>query len=59
MNMGESLADRLVKVSNLLHWLGRYDEANSLMLICRLLRDKRLESVEELEAWINQQDANE
>ncbi len=50
--MGECLADALLKVSSVLHWLGKYEECNAITLLSRLLRLHELDDLRKLEAYV-------
>lgn len=47
--MGEKLHEKLMKAADVLHWLGKYDEANALILCSRLARISEAENLEQLE----------
>jgi hypothetical protein len=50
--MGENLADALSKTANVLHWLGKYDSANALILLSRLLRAHKIENLDDFEKFV-------
>lgn len=54
--MGEHLADVLLKTSSVLHWLGRYEECNALILTSRLLRVHDLDTLDKLEAFVTREE---
>lgn len=47
--MGEPIGDILDRLAIILHWLGKYHEANQLRLLVRLCRVHNFQSAEELE----------
>ncbi len=47
--MPEKIWERLEKVANGLHWLGRYEECNALNMTIRLMK---AHGIETLEQWI-------
>ena len=51
--MPEKIWERLEKVANGLHWLGRYQEANALSLTVRLMREREIETLEDWEEYVN------
>jgi hypothetical protein len=50
--MGENLADALLKTSEVLHWLGKYQESNALVLLSRLMRAHKIPTLDLLEAMV-------
>jgi len=56
--MQENLADVLLKTADVLHWLGKYDSANALILLSRLLRAHKIENLDQLERLVVDQEAN-
>lgn len=50
--MGEHLGDVLYRLSGVLHWLGKYEEANAVALTARLVRGRGLRDLDEYEAFI-------
>lgn len=55
--MEEPLADMLLATSNILHWFGRYREANALTLLSRLMRVKKLDTFADLQAYVEREEA--
>lgn len=55
--MEENTADVLLKTSSVLHWLGKYTEANTCILLSRLLRAKKISTLEELQAHVTTEEA--
>lgn len=53
--MDEKIWDSLYTVGKVLHWLGKYDEANACTLLARLLKQKGIEKVEQLEEWVERE----
>jgi hypothetical protein len=54
--MKENLADMLSKTADVLHWLGKYDSANALILLSRLLRAHKIENLDQLEKLVVDQE---
>jgi len=54
--MGEHLADRLLKLADVLHWLGRYEECNACILTSRLLRVHGLDDLGKLELFVTREE---
>lgn len=54
--MEEGLDMLLERVSDGLHWLQRYTEANTIALLVRLLRIKQIRSLDELEKFMDGQE---
>ncbi len=50
--MQEALGDMLAALSSVLHWFGKYNEANAVSLTARLVRTLGITTREEYEAWI-------
>lgn len=50
--MEESIADALVKTADVLHWLGRYREANACTLFSRLARAWNIHTLDALEKHV-------
>lgn len=55
--MEENVADALMKTSSVLHWLGKYTEANACTLLSRLLRSRKISTLDELEAHVTAEEA--
>ncbi len=53
--MPEKIWERLEKVANGLHWLGRDEEANALNLTIRLMRSQGIETLEQWEQYVDGQ----
>jgi hypothetical protein len=53
--MNQPLGDILEKLSDILHWLGKYQESNAVAMTTRLVRTIGATTLGEYEAWINQQ----
>ena len=54
--MPETLAEQLVKLAGVLHWFGRFREANLLNSLARFLRAAKLDTVEKLEELTTKQE---
>lgn len=52
--MEENIADSLLKTADVLHWLGRYRECNTLILLSRLLRAENVETLDDLEEHVGE-----
>lgn len=50
--MEENIPDTLLKLSDVMHWLGKYREANALVLLSRWLRARNIETLEVLEGAV-------
>lgn len=50
--MEENLAEALLKTADVLHWLGKYQVANALILFSRFCRARKLDTLEALEAVV-------
>lgn len=50
--MGEAIYEKLEKVATLLHWIGKYDEANAISLTIRLMRHKATRELAEWQAFV-------
>ena len=48
----ENLIAHLEVLSNVLHWMGKYNEANAIVLLGRLLRNKDIYSLDRFEEWV-------
>ena len=48
----ENLADGLMKTAAVLHWLGKYQAANALILFSRWVRAKNVSTLDELELLV-------
>lgn len=55
--MEENLTDALIKTADVLHWLGKFHESNACILLSRLLRARRVDSLNELEALVSEEEA--
>lgn len=55
--MEENLADMLVKTADVLHWLGKYRECNALVLLSRLLRARKIDTLADLDATVAREEA--
>lgn len=44
--------DQLLKAGQVLHWLGKYNEANAMILLSRIARVKKFNEIGEIEAWV-------
>lgn len=47
-------ADQLLKAGQVLHWLGKYDEANAMILLSRIARVKKFSEIGEIETWVHE-----
>lgn len=54
--MEEKLADRIEKTAEILHWLGKYDECNALIMTSRLMRAHGVETLEEWSTFVEKQE---
>jgi hypothetical protein len=54
--MGEKLWERLQKMADLLHWLGKYDERDALAMTARLMRANNIETLEEWLSFVESQE---
>lgn len=50
--MEENIADTLVALATILHWLGKYRESNAVVLLSRLCRVSELRGLEDLEEHV-------
>lgn len=55
--MEEAVYDTLFKVSDVLHWLGKYREANALIMLGRFLRARGIHRTEQLDALVEAEEA--
>lgn len=55
--MEESIPDGLRKAAEVLHWLGKYGVANTLTLLSRLMRARKIETFEQLEQLLAEEEA--
>jgi len=51
--MPTKIWERLEKVAEGLHWLGKYEEANALWLTVRLMKAAEVETLEQWEAFVS------
>ena len=49
-----NLADELFTAANALHWLGKYNESNALILMARLMRAKNINSIIDATSWVEE-----
>jgi len=54
--MEEKLADRVQKTADFLHWLGKYDECNALIMTARLMRAHGIETLEEWTKFVENEE---
>lgn len=54
--MRENLAEVLVTIAQFLHYLNKYTESNTLILLSRLLRAKKIETLEDLEKHVTEEE---
>lgn len=58
--MEENLAETLLDTKDVLRWLGKYREANALVMLSRLLRVHDLDTLDKLTAFVErEEDAHE
>lgn len=50
--MRPSIEGLLVKTADMLHWLGKYAEANAVALFARWLRTRGIDDMDTLEAFV-------
>lgn len=50
--MGEDLADVVLRLSEVLRWLGKYEESNTLVLLSRLLRVESIRTEDQFEFFV-------
>ncbi len=50
--MGELLGDKMTKLADVLHWIGKYEEANACALLGRWLRARKVLTVDQFEAFV-------
>lgn len=55
--MPEKLLDKLLKASCVLHWLGKHEEANALILFSRELRCFDVDTLEKLDVFVSRHEA--
>ena len=48
--MDETIQDRLVKMSDMLHYLGKYQDANMLRDVCRILQAQGIRNETQLQS---------
>ena len=46
--MEESVYEQLIKLSNILHWLGKYQESNMIIALARFSQRTFVEDVDDL-----------
>jgi len=54
--MGEKLWEKLQKTADVLHWLGKYQERDAIILASRLMRAKGIEEMGEWENFVTSQE---
>ncbi len=50
--MPEKLYEMLNKLGDLLHWLGKYEDANEIFSLCRLFREHNIEKADDLSKYL-------
>ena len=55
--MEESIPDALLKTADVLHWFGRYREANAIILCSRLLRALGADTLDALDRRVAEAEA--
>lgn len=56
--MGEKLWESIQKVADMLHWVGKYDECNALVMTARLMRANNIETLEAWTHFVESQERN-
>lgn len=54
--MEEKLWDTMQKTADVLHWLGKYEECNALIMTARLMRANGIETLEEWTKFVESQE---
>jgi len=54
--MGEKLWEKMQKTADVLHWLGKYQERDAIILASRLMRAKGIEEMDEWENFVTSQE---
>lgn len=57
--MEENIAETMMAASKALHWLGQYRIANALVYCARLARLNRLETLDDLQRFVEDAEAND
>lgn len=57
--MGENLADVVERLGGILHWLGKYEEANACNLLARFLRTVGIDTLDTFERHLDDIDATQ
>lgn len=52
--MGEELAETLLKASDVMHWLEKYQLANALILLSRLVRANKIGTLDDLQRAVTE-----
>lgn len=47
--MKEEFPEMLLKAADAMHWLGKYDESNALILLSRFVRARKIGTLDEFE----------
>lgn len=50
--MGEHLAEVMVRLGDVMHWLGKYQESNACILLSRFLRALDVGTLDQLEVMV-------
>jgi hypothetical protein len=51
-----NLSDMLLKAAEVMHWLGKYQEANALILLSRLCVARRLGTLQALQTYVEEEE---
>lgn len=54
--MEEKIWESMQKVADVLHWLGKYDECNTLIMTGRLMRANKIETSDEWAIFVAKQE---
>lgn len=55
--MHPALDEIMDRLSDILRWFNRHEEANSVTLFARLLRKKKVGDLKALQVWVDQEQA--
>lgn len=54
--MPEKLWETFQKVADVMHWIGKYDLANALIMAARLVKALDIDTLEKWQAWVEKQE---
>lgn len=55
--MSEPLPELLLATASVLHWLGKYHESNTLILLSRLLRVMKIDTLDDLRTRVEAEES--